>query len=43
VGRELAERDRVTLRRSEWPAQLLVPKDRNRFQVMRTKLRWGER
>jgi NAD+ kinase len=43
VGRELAERDRVTVRRSEWPAQLLVPRDRNRFQVMRTKLRWGER
>jgi NAD+ kinase len=43
VGRELAERDRVTLRRSQWPTQLLVPKDRNRFQVMRTKLRWGER
>jgi len=43
VGRELAERDRVTVRRSEWPAQILVPKDRNRFQVMRTKLGWGAR
>jgi NAD+ kinase len=43
VGCELAERDRVTVRRSEWPAQLLVTKDRNRFQVMRTKLRWGAR
>jgi len=43
VGRELADRDRVTVRRSEWPAQILVPKDRNRFQVMRTKLRWGAR
>jgi len=43
VGRELAERERVTVRRSEWPAQILVPKDRNRFQVMRTKLRWGAR
>jgi NAD+ kinase len=43
VGRQLGERDRVTVRRSEWPAQLLVPKDRNRFQVMRTKLRWGAR
>jgi NAD+ kinase len=43
VGRELAERDRVTVRRSEWPAQILVPKDRNRFEVMRTKLRWGAR
>jgi NAD+ kinase len=43
VGRQLAEHDRVTVRRSQWPTQLLVPKDRNRFQVMRTKLRWGER
>jgi NAD+ kinase len=43
VGRELAEHERVTVRRSEWPAQILVPKDRNRFQVMRTKLRWGAR
>ncbi|HEY8155713.1 MAG TPA: NAD(+)/NADH kinase [Myxococcota bacterium] len=43
VGRELGGHDRVTVRRSEWPAQILVPKDRNRFQVMRTKLRWGAR
>jgi NAD+ kinase len=43
VGRELAGHDRVTVRRSDWPAQILVPKDRNHFQVMRTKLRWGAR
>jgi NAD+ kinase len=43
VGRELGANDRVTVRRSDWPAQLLVPKDRNRFQVMRTKLSWGAR
>jgi NAD+ kinase len=43
VGRQLNERDRVTVRRSEWPAQILVPKDRNRFEVMRAKLRWGAR
>jgi len=43
VGRELGAQDRVTVRRSEWPAQILVPKDRNRFQVMRTKLSWGAR
>jgi NAD+ kinase len=43
VGCELAEGDRVSVRRSEWPVQLLVPKDRNRFEVMRTKLRWGAR
>jgi NAD+ kinase len=43
VGRQLAERDRVTVRRSSFPAQFLVPKDRNRFEVMRAKLRWGAR
>jgi NAD+ kinase len=43
VGRELGANDRVTVRRSDWPAQLLVPKDRNRFEVMRAKLRWGAR
>jgi NAD+ kinase len=43
VGRELAGQDRVTVRRSDWPALILVPKDRNHFQVMRTKLGWGAR
>jgi NAD+ kinase len=43
VGCELCEGDRVTVRRSDHPALLLVPPGRNRFQVMRTKLRWGER
>ena len=43
VGCELCEGDRVTVRRSDHPARLLVPPGRNRFQVMRTKLRWGER
>jgi NAD+ kinase len=43
VGRELEEGDLVTVQRSERPARLLVPPDRNRFEVMRAKLRWGER
>ena len=43
VGRELLEGDVVRVGRSPHPARLLVPPDRNRFQVMRTKLRWGER
>jgi NAD+ kinase len=43
VGSELCEGDRVTVRRSEHPIQLLVPPGRSRFDVMRTKLRWGER
>jgi NAD+ kinase len=43
VGRELREGDRVTLCASDVPLQMLVPPDRNRFEVMRNKLRWGER
>jgi len=43
VGRQLQEGDRVTLRRSESPLRMLVPPDRNGFEVMRSKLRWGAR
>ena len=43
AGRALEEDDLVTVRRSEHPARLLVPSDRNRFELMRAKLRWGER
>ena len=43
VGRSLEEGDVVRVSRSAHPARLLVPPDRNRFQVMRAKLRWGER
>jgi NAD+ kinase len=43
VGCELREGDRVTVRRSKHPARLLAPPGRNRFEVMRTKLRWGGR
>ena len=43
VGRQLEEGDRVSVRRSAHPVLLLVPPGRNRFAVMREKLRWGER
>jgi NAD+ kinase len=43
VGCELREGDCVTVRRSEHPSRLLAPPGRNRFEVMRTKLRWGLR
>lgn len=43
VGCELGDADRVTVCRSDHPVMLLVPPGRNRFQVMRAKLRWGER
>ncbi|MDH3212338.1 MAG: NAD(+)/NADH kinase [Myxococcales bacterium] len=43
VGCQLGEDDRVTVRASRHPVQLLVPPGRNRFEVMREKLRWGKR
>ena len=43
VGRALDDDDVVTVRRSEHPARLLVPSGQNRFELMRAKLRWGER
>jgi len=43
VNCALQESDRVTVRRSEHPTLLLVPPGRSRFEVMRSKLRWGER
>ena len=43
VGRDLVEGDRVRVQRSTHPARLLVPPDRNRFEVMRAKLGWGGR
>ena len=43
VGRALDAGDVVRVQRAPTPTRLLVPPDRNRFQVMRTKLRWGER
>ena len=43
VGQALTEGDRVRVRRALHPARLLVPPGRNRFEVMRAKLRWGER
>jgi NAD+ kinase len=43
VGCELQEGDRVSVSASDRSLQLLVPADRNRFEVMRNKLRWGAR
>jgi NAD+ kinase len=43
VGRELVENDLVTVRRAASPARLLVDPRRTRFDVLRAKLRWGER
>ena len=43
VGCALREGDWVRVRRSPHPACLLVPEGRNRFEVLRAKLGWGER
>ena len=43
VGCALEQGDRVRVRRSLHPVRMLVPPGRNRFEGMRTKLRWGER
>lgn len=42
-GAPLHDGDRVLVRRSEHPTLLLVPPQRSRFEVLRSKLRWGER
>ena len=43
VSCELQEGDRISVSASNRPLQMLVPADRNRFEVMRNKLRWGAR
>ena len=43
VGEVVAEGDRVRVSRADHPVRLLVPPGRNRFEVMREKLRWGAR
>jgi NAD+ kinase len=43
VGEVVGEGDRVRVCRAYHPVRLLVPPGRNRFEVMRRKLRWGER
>lgn len=42
-GAVLDDGDRVTIRRSPVPTLLVVPPQRSRFEVLRNKLRWGER
>ena len=43
VGCELQEGDRISVRASDRPLQMLGPAGLNRFEVMRNKLRWGTR
>jgi NAD+ kinase len=43
VGMDVDLGDLVTVRRAAEPTRLLVSPERNRFAVLRAKLRWGER
>ncbi|NVN92843.1 MAG: NAD(+)/NADH kinase [Desulfuromonadales bacterium] len=43
VGFELLEGDSVEVRRGATSTHLAVPKNRDYFEVLRTKLKWGER
>jgi NAD+ kinase len=42
-GATIGEGDRVVVERSAHPARLVVPPGRSRFELLRAKLRWGER
>ncbi len=42
-GLELGARDRVVVRRSPHDAQIVTSPFRNRFEILHTKLNWGER
>jgi NAD+ kinase len=42
-GFNLQAGDEVTVRRSERPLRLIKPSTRSYFEVLRTKLKWGER
>jgi NAD+ kinase len=41
VGVPLAVGDRVVIRKSKTAFNLIQPTNRNYFEVLRTKLRWG--
>jgi NAD+ kinase len=42
-GLELREGDRVTVRRSDHPVEIIASPFRTRYEILRAKLRWGER
>ena len=42
-GFELQRRDQIDVMRSETPLRLIKPSTRSYFEVLRTKLKWGER
>jgi NAD+ kinase len=42
-GIELRGHDRVMIRRSPFPVEIVASPFRSRYEIMRAKLRWGER
>jgi NAD+ kinase len=43
IGFSLKQNDIVVVEKSPFRTRLLIPHERNSFQVLRTKLKWGER
>jgi len=43
VGVSLRRGDRIEIQKSEHTAKLLIPCDKDYFNILRTKLKWGER
>jgi NAD+ kinase len=43
AGFRLQAGDEITVRRAETPLRLIRPSTRSYFEVLRTKLKWGER
>ncbi|MHB8345794.1 MAG: NAD(+) kinase [Acidiferrobacterales bacterium] len=42
MGHELQDRDRICVRCSDSPVTLIHPSDHSHYDVLRTKLRWGD-
>lgn len=43
INFSLQDKDRVRVRRADKPVTLIHPSDRNHYDVLRAKLRWGEK
>ncbi len=43
VGFSLRQDDRVVVEKAPFKTRILIPRERNYFQILRTKLKWGER
>ena len=43
AGFQIEAGDEITVRQAEKPLQLIKPTTRSYFEVLRTKLKWGER